>query len=201
MDIPQWYLLNMLFTMTVFAFLFFVQTVMGQNIIAGVVGFISMWVPWFLISAFSEYLRVFFNLGYNTSLLQKIDRISDYLVWTNLVDPRIEFLHNEPFEHFYFYTKYGLRAAIPAILSTILFLLAYRAYTENPMEKSGEVLIFDFLKPVLTWGFAICLGLLLGIVFGMGYGNNEPVMVAMFLIPGLGIGYLISSRTIRFFEH
>ncbi|MGI6597009.1 MAG: hypothetical protein ACOX2T_04295 [bacterium] len=54
--------------------------------------------------------------------------------------------------------------------------------------------MFPFLEPVLIYGFAVCLGILLALLFGLGYGESSVLVMDAFLIGGFVGGWLVASQ-------
>jgi ABC-type transport system involved in multi-copper enzyme maturation permease subunit len=196
--IPQWVLLHFLFYLSVFSFLLFVQTVMGQNLAAGVVGVISMMVPWYLLSVIPYYLQVHFNWSYREPVIQTMSSLSGYVFWFELIDARYDWAsHIIPY---YFYSNFWGKVILMLALIAIFYLLAEKAFRRNALEKNGQLLMFGFLEPVLIWGFALCLGLLFGLFFGRGYSDGSIMAVDVFLVGGTILGYWLAKKTVLFYQ-
>lgn len=199
MVIPQWALLAFFFVLTFYTFLFFVQTVMGHNVIAGVVGAICTMVPFFILESGTRLSREIFSLDYGNSFLTFMGNISRYTFWPMLIAGRVDYAGPNWEHHYYFYPHYGFRIGIMFLAIVALYFLAQLAYANNPLERNGHLLMFGFLEPVLIWGFALCLGLLGAEFFGLG-NSVGPGLTVFILTLGFIIGFWSARKTVNHYE-
>ncbi|MCM1106199.1 MAG: hypothetical protein NC355_04565 [Blautia sp.] len=45
-----------------------------------------------------------------------------------------------------------------AIAAVLIYLLAYYCYKKRELERTGDLLVFNWIKPVFRWGAGICTG-------------------------------------------
>lgn len=192
-NIPAWATMNLLLGLTIYNFLFFVQTLMGHNTFAGVIGGICTVIPWFILMAVPWTIRAFFITNHH--ILQAMENLAPKtLIWGVLNYGRI---YSSEFGNYYHYPNFILRASLLLLGIAVLYWISERAFMANRVEKNGQLLMFDFLEPVLVWGFAICLGLFLLAVFGLGYGTLASLV---YLILGTALGYFIAYKTVAYYK-
>ena len=61
--------------------------------------------------------------------------------------------------------------------------------------------MFPFLEPVLIYGFAVCLGILLALLFCLGYGESSVLVMDAFLIGGFAGGWWLAKRVVTYYQH
>lgn len=88
--------------------------------------------------------------------------------------------------------------AIPMYLGISALLLAggYLAYKFRPLENAGEIIVFSWLRPVFTFGAALCAGLV-GYFYARHFWqmNSIPVLL-VFGLPGLLAAHMLSRRAL-----
>lgn len=193
--VPQWALLHFLFLSCFYSFMFFVQTVMGQTGTAMVVGAICTVIPWYLLTAVPNVLRELFGLSY----MGMIEQLGEYTVWPRWIEARIEYLPPDWTAYQYIYTHFWLKVLAMIAVTIGFYWLADRAYANNPLEKNGQLLMFRFLEPVLIWGFAICLGVLMAILIGLSYETGR-LGLALCLTAGTALGYWLANRVVIYYQ-
>lgn len=198
--VPQWAALYFLFLVSFYSFMFFVQTVMGHPGMAAVIGVICTMIPWYLLSAIPVILRQLLGLNYgDAALLDGIEHLGEYAVWTRWVRARYEYLPPDWTAYQLVYTNYGLKIIGMVAVIVLFYWLAERAYAKNSLEKNGKLLMFRFLEPVLIWGFAICLGILIVFLFGLGFSSGS-LGVAFYLALGTAIGYWLAKKAVLYYQ-
>lgn len=198
--VPQWTLINLVVLLTLYSFLFFVQTLMGQNIVAGIIGFICTMIPWYLISASYFVLGEILGLGRDNAFFNKMMEFGGYTIWFQWADATWVSDSTLGWEKYYYtYSQYGLKIGLMLLGIAGLYVLSQRYFARNPLEKNGQLLMFRSLEPVLIWGFAICLGFLGVTLFGMGYGSGRLLM-SIYLAIGIVIGYFIARTTVSYYQ-
>ena len=196
--IPICTALHLTFTVAIFSFLLFVQCVMGHAVAAAVVGPIASLVPMFVVTGLQEIICYFWQLSYDNKLLQWFDRLGNALTWPYLVE--IAYALNAAGIHYPFYDNLPRRFFILITITVIFTLLGCRAYRESAVEKSGQLLMFPFLEPVLIYGFALCLSLLLVLFFGISYSHDNKLIANVLLFVGFGGGWLIARQVVAYFR-
>ncbi|MCY6355258.1 ABC-2 transporter permease [Clostridium sp. ZS2-4] len=201
----KWSLLHMLMYMSIFTILFFIQSVMGQNIAGSIVGAIIIVVPFFILTMISELIRVYAGLSWKDKIIRDIDAVANNL---NLYDfSRTEWIQVGNYkireelgcyaDHYCIYNNYNLKIIALLIIMCIFFALSVYAYKRNAFEKNGNLILFSALESVFKWGVAICLGLLLCGVFGIGYADNDKIVTGIFLVIGTALGYFTANKAIK----
>lgn len=193
--LPQWALLYFLFLSCFYGFMFFVQTVMGQSGTATVIGAICTVIPWYLLTGIPRLLRELLGLSY----MGVIEELGWYTVWPRWIEARMEYLPPDWTAYHYIYTHFGLKVLTMAAVIVVFYWLAERAYAHNPLERNGQLLMFRFLEPVLVWGFAICSGMLIAIILGLGYSFGR-LGVALCLAAGTAFGYWMARRVVLYYQ-
>lgn len=198
--ILSWTILYLAYGLAAFSFLVFVQSLMGQSLVAAVVGPIASMVPWFFFSGVQSLIRAQFRLPYteNSAVLNWFDRAADAVVWPNLLSPQF---HTQP-NGVYYVTYQNLPGRILIFLAIIVICvwLSRIAYRQNAIEKNGQLLMFDFLEPFLVYGFAVCFGMLSGLVFGLGFSEGGVLVMDVFLIGGFLSGLLLAKRVVGYYR-
>lgn len=197
--IVQWVLLGYLFLLAFYSFLFFVQTVMGHHLLASIVGAICTLVPWYLVSGIPIFLNNIFDLSATHPIIQIMHMAQRYTWWPDLMKGSIEYLPPDWNTYYCFYTHYGLRVALLLFLTAVFCILAQRAFVKNSFERNGQLLMFQFLEPVLIWGFAVCFGLLIVLFFGLGF-NSGALILSIYLAVGTAVGYWIAKKTVHYYQ-
>lgn len=197
--IPTWTVLFLAFTLALFSFLLFVQCAMGHSLAAAVVGPIASVVPMFFFAGFNDIVRYQFNLSYDNAVIIFLDRLMGAVAWPELLSQ--VYVQSPSGIHYPVYENILAKALIFLAIAAVTFLLGRIAYKRNAVEKSGELLMFPFLEPVLIYGFAICLGILLALLFGLGYGENSVLVMDAFLIGGFVGGWFLAKRVVAYYQH
>ncbi|MEW6080913.1 MAG: ABC transporter permease [Bacillota bacterium] len=74
--------------------------------------------------------------------------------------------------------------------SVLMLLLTLRVFEANPMEKNGEVLVIEAVKPLFRIGVPLCFTLFFG-----GFGHNALEIATAYVV-GAIVGGLITHYTI-----
>ncbi len=195
-SIPLWTLLNLAMALTVFSFLFMVQTLMGNNTFGGIVGAICIVTPWYILMSGAQTLGKFLN-GYQSPVVQAMEKLASRTIIWQVLEPGITSgsLMATPVRYYYYYPDFALRLGILLAMIGLFFWVSLKAYQANPLEKNGELLMFSFLEPVLIWGFAICLGLFFPNIFGWRYETNNLIFTA-YITLGTALGYFIARGAV-----
>ncbi|MCM1282660.1 MAG: hypothetical protein NC180_03415 [Muribaculaceae bacterium] len=78
-----------------------------------------------------------------------------------------------------------------AFAAVLIYLLAYYCYKKREMERTGDLLVFDWVKPVFRWGVGICTGFFGGALLMNILKDFIPDAPAgIWLVFVLGIGAL-----------
>ncbi|MCX7923989.1 MAG: ABC transporter permease [Clostridia bacterium] len=190
----QWVAINMFLFMAYYSGLMLTQALMGNSIVAGVVGPIVFAVPFVVLDMLREFISANFGLKYNHWFIENMYRVGRVLTIYFLPDPEYVQPQTQSDYGSYVYNDFMLKIFILAILALVFCLIGSRAFINNRVENTGNVLMFKQLLPVLKWGVAICLGLLLGVLFRGNYEEPNVVLMDCLLIGGILVGYLGTKK-------
>lgn len=203
--VMKWSLLYMLMYMAIFTILFFIQTLMGQNIAGSIVGTIIILAPWFILSMISSLIQVYAGLSWEDKIIKDIDTMAENLnlydfsrtEWIEVGNDKIPEELSHYSSHYFTYNNYDFKIIALIIIIAIFFALSIYVYKRNAFEKNGNLILFSRLEPVFKWGVAVCSGFLLSGVFGMGYGDNNKIVIDIFLVIGVALGYFTANKAIK----
>ena len=154
-------------------------------------------VPMFVVTGLQEIIWLLLATSYDNNLLQWFDRLGNALLGLTLLEI---YALNVAGIHYLFYDTTP-RFFILITITVVSTLLGRRAYGENAVEKAGQLLMFPFLEPLLIYGFALCLSLLLPLFFGIGYGHDNNLITYVLLVVGFGGGWFLARRAVAHFRH
>lgn len=195
-----WLGIMWLIMLAVYSFLMLVQTLMGQNIIAGVVGAITFLVPWFLALAIPVNVQILLNKYWTNGVQESVEffffanpkRTIEEIQLTSqsLSNKRGYYIH-------YTYENLGLNIAILVGIIILSLLLAYNFTQSNDVEKNGDIVMYPWVGKVLIAGVTICALLLLPIIVTVFTQIENKILTLGSMIVGAFLGYLISSKSIE----
>ena len=188
--IPIWISINLFVYLTVYSFLFLVQTLMGQSTYSGIVGVICLFIPWYLLAGTTFIMESILRIPY----MSIVDGLAYYsLIWV-LLYPKVAdgATIGIPINHYY-YPHLAIKLVTLLVLVIGFYWIAERAFLANRVEKNGHLLMFSYLESVFIWGFAFCLGLLVPGIFGLG---KEPFTTLLFLALGMVVGYFLAKGAV-----
>lgn len=201
-DTFKWFFMDTFQYICIFTFIMLVQAVMGNIIVSGMVGGIILGVPAFISTVVQ---RLVIRYQYNQSINVILEKISG---WINIYSYNVvkqKSFHPDPaaninqdyYQNFY-YINYKSKLLIFIILTCLFLYLTYVAYKKRNLEYNLRLIVFENLKPVFIWSFAICLGLLIGYIFGNDDGlkglREFGLITSTFTI----IGYFIAKLLVRY---
>lgn len=197
-DILKWFFIDTFQYICIFTFMMLAQAVMGNSIVASIVGGIILIVPAFITQVVQDaFTRGREVTEYTPMIFDKIYRWSNIYIY-NLADQ--EWVNTEPdsgkemYRTFY-YTNYKLKLLILFILTCLFLYLAYVACKRRNLEYNLRLVAFKNLRPVFSWGFAVCFGLFAGITFETDL-SIFFILVTTFTIAG----YFISKLLLNVFS-
>ena len=188
-----------------YSFLMMVQTLIGQNIVASVVGGIVMLVPLFLGYAIPANLFLLSLTGrYFPESVAKWAQLfllglpdmrligSVYLLDTD------NFINNHS-RNYWVYNYQDFPLYIGILISGIVVStsLAYYFMQHNDVEKNGEIAFYSWVEKLLVVGVTVCSILLLPILLVTFTRIESPVVTAITMIIGGVLGYIISTKSIE----
>jgi ABC-type transport system involved in multi-copper enzyme maturation permease subunit len=192
-DIVRWFFMDTFQYMFIFTFIMLAQGVMGNSIVSGILGGIIIEVP----CAITAIVQQMF---FNTSSIF-LGKIQD---WLNIYEynvPSQMWFNTEPnsgkdmYRTFY-YDNFGLKLLIFLILTSLFLYLAYVSYKKRNLEYNLRIIAFKNLEPVFILGFAVCLGLLVGVILGSQSITTFGIYAASFAVAG----YFIARQLLKVFS-
>ena len=188
-----------------YSFLMMVQTLMGQNIVASIVGGIILLVPIFLGYAIPENLELL-SIG-NIDFPERVFRWGqmfflgnpqDELIGRVSVIDRYNFMSRTSFGYWtYNYQGFPAYMAILVIGIIITFLLGFYFVQNNDVEKNGEIALYPWVGKLLVIGVTVCSLLLFPIIIVIFTQIESLVLTVIAMIVGGVLGYFISSKSIE----
>ncbi|WP_027625069.1 hypothetical protein [Clostridium lundense] len=126
-----------------FSFIFFIETIMGQNIAAAGVGSLILIAPFGCLSIISEFIMIHIqnSITYNR-LLGKINNISQNIILYTISKPIIKFDElvigdNHIQQHYFVYSNYSLKILALICIIGVTYLLSIYCYNKNQFEMNG----------------------------------------------------------------
>ena len=187
-------ILNFLSYSTILSFLILIQSISGKKIAGGILGAILMFVPIGLLSLISFFVAMHLNkfevlINVNSNLVEKVAAYSLVPLYNQLgLFPGIGYLS---------------RVIVLICLICIFIALTYYSYKKNHFERTGNVLMFSFLEPILKMGVAVCSALMgFGIIYNIGrelmykWNMQEGSILVM-----ADVGLLVTGILVYFLTH
>ncbi len=88
-----------------------------------------------------------------------------------------------------------------AVAAIAIYLLAFYCYRKRKMECTGDLLTVGWMKPLLRWGFGICMGYLAGVMaanFLQAFFVGVPIRLLFVLVLLFGsIGFFVAEMFIE----
>lgn len=190
-----------LIMMAVYSFLMLVQTLMGQNIIAGIIGAIIYMVPWFLIYAVPANIYLINGRWFLNNVWDSVQFFFQGTPKTN-IEPVIDLGKQTLFREWnhvraYGYHNLGLNLGILIVVIIISTILAYRFILDNDVEKNGDIVMYPWFGKILIAGISLCSALLLPLIVAIFTSVENSILTIALMITGGIIGYVISKRSIE----
>jgi ABC-type transport system involved in multi-copper enzyme maturation permease subunit len=196
-DIVKWFCMDAFQYICIFTFIILAQAVMGNSIVAGIVGGVILMVPAFIVIVIQDvFMRGRELTEYTYKVFDKLYSWLNIYVY-NLPQQNINWLNTESnssndFYRVYYYTNYKSKLLILFILTCLFLYLAYVAYKNRNLEYNLRLIVFKNLEPMFSGGFAICLGLFAGFSFETNI-SIFFILVTTFTI----LGYFISKLLLK----
>ena len=183
-----------------YSFLMLIQTLMGQNIIAGIIGAIIYMVPWFLGFAIPINRDLIFKTSWDSNIFESIQFFFLGNPSRNMTQIKTgaqslggSWSHYELYE----YRQLGVNALILIGIIIISTRLAYYFIQTNDVEKNGELIMYPWVGKVLIAGVTVCAILLLPIILVIFTQIDNQIVALISMAVGGVLGYMISSRSIE----
>lgn len=205
LDIVKWLFMDMTFYCSIFTFIMFVQTVMGNSIVSSIVGAIILLVPIFVISIIREIVYQSTKVQYDDHIMIVFNKLEAWLNPYNYNSTQqqwynIEHNNNKDMYRTFYYNNYELKLLILIVLTGLFLYLAYAFYKKRDLEYNLRLLAFNNLESVFIFGFSICVGLLLGATLGFGSSNDNLKLFWIWAIIGTIAGYFVSKILVKIFS-
>ncbi|MBU3200446.1 ABC transporter permease [Clostridium estertheticum] len=196
-DIVRWFFMDAFQYICIFTFMMLVQAVIGNIIVSGMIGGLILVVPTFILRLVQELvIRYYQYNGYITISLEKISG------WINIYSYNVpkqksfypspaENINQDYYQNFY-YSNYKSKLLVFFLLTCLFLYLANLAYKKRNIEYNLRLIVFKNLEPVFIVGFAICLGLLAGVIESQSL-REFGIYFVIFTI----IGYFISKLLLK----
>lgn len=199
-----WLGIGWLIMVAAYSFLMLIQTLMGQNIIAGVVGAIIYLVPWFLIYAVPAVMLLILGKSPRVWIYIPIKHafrlffLASPMAGLNNVATNNRSFYGDPWQYYrtYMYPHLALYIGILIILAVLSTVLAYYFVQGNDVEKNGELIMYRWFGKILTAGVSVCALLLLPIIVSIFTGVQSIVLTWVLMAIGGILGYVISHKSI-----
>ena len=201
-NVLLWICLVWLIMISLYSFSMFIQTIMGQNIIAGVIGGIIYLVPWFLA----------FAIPTNIALLTKkivVFRVSNIRNLMNtfllgaphkgeVYNTQLSIYFDNQYSSYYFGYEYShifVGIMVLIAITIISSLLAYYFMQKGEAEKIGDIVMFPVFQKTLLLGVTICSGLLLPVIIVVFTQIDNNIIALVSMIIGGILGYFITRKS------
>jgi len=199
-----WLVVVWLILLSTYSFLMMIQTLMGQSIVASIVGGIVLLVPLFLSYAIPTNLNLLFggDARYPENMVKWIGIFlfgSPEYKWigqVSVLDQYNFMAHHTRGLHGYSYQWVPVYMTVLVVGIIITVLLGTYFIQHNDVEKNGEIVLYSWVGKLLVIGVTICTLLLLPIVIVLFTGIENWILTLVTMIIGGIIGYFISKKTI-----
>lgn len=188
-----------------YSFLMMVQTLMGQSIVASIVGGIVLLVPLFLSYAIPTNLNLLFgrdarypeNIGKWIQLFLFGRPEYKWIGQIYVLDQYDFMAYHTRGLNGYSYQWIPLYMAILVVGIIITVLLGSYFIQHNDVEKNGEIVLYPWVGKILVIGVTIYAFLLLPIVIVIFTGIENWILTLVTMVIGGIMGYFISKKTIE----
>ncbi|MBU3128755.1 ABC transporter permease subunit [Clostridium tagluense] len=193
-DIVKWLFMDTFQYICIFTFMLLAQSVMGNSIVAGIVGAIIPILPYFIIRLVRILITT--HYGFIQYIVMICNKIED---WLNIYSYNLTYQNwsiTETNTSWFSYTNYKLKLLILFILTCLFLYLSYVSYKKRNLEYNLRLIVFKNLNPIFICCVSVCSGLLAGYTLGSERLSSFTIWAATFTI----IGYFISKVLLKFFS-
>lgn len=200
-----WLVFLWLIMLATYSVLMMIQTLIGQNIVASIIGGIIILVPLFLVYAIPVNLWLLSTLDFRYSE-KLVKRVLIFLYGT----PEFKLIGNVSgvnmynlFDSYtniyggYTYQWFPLYMAILVLGIMISTLLGSYFAAHYDVEKNGEIALYPWVGKLLVIGITLCSLLLFPMMFTMFTGIENPITTLISMVIGAVLGYFISRKSIE----
>ncbi|MBU3184768.1 ABC transporter permease subunit [Clostridium estertheticum] len=199
-DIVKWVFMDTFQYICIFTFIMLMQAVMGNSIVAGMIGGIILVVPTLISMVVRELVMIYYRDSQSISII--LDKIC---YWINIYSYNVakqksfypnpaENINQDYYQNFY-YSNYNLKLLVLLMLTCLFLFLAYVAYKKRNIEYNLRLIAFKNLEPVFIGGVAICSGIL--VIAIKGIGNQRLSVFGIYFVIFTIIGYFISKLLLK----
>ncbi|MBU3160036.1 ABC transporter permease subunit [Clostridium frigoris] len=184
-DIVKWFFMDTFQYISIFTFMMFAQSIMGNCIVSSIVGGVVLVVPLFLNSLALKYQAIQSTRLFSSKVTKWLCIYMYNITQQNWVNTESN-SGKEMYRTFY-YTNYKSKLLIFFVLTCLFLYLAYVSYKKRNLEYNLRLIVFKNLEPVFIIIISICLGILGGSIFAGESINSFGIWFVVFTI----IGYFI----------
>ncbi|MCB2360028.1 ABC transporter permease subunit [Clostridium estertheticum] len=199
-DIVKWFFMDTFQYICIFTFIMLIQAVMGNSIVSGMVGGIILGVPTFISMVVQELVIIHYRDNQSISII--LDKI---YYWVNIYSYNVakqksfypnpaENINQDYYQNFY-YSNYKSKLLVLFLLTCLFLFLANLAYKKRNIEYNLRLIAFKNLEPVFIGGVAICSGIL--VIAIKGIGNQRLSEFGIYFVIFTIIGYFISKLLLK----
>lgn len=181
-SVLRWALYAVALSLALFAFASFVGMFVGNPAAQLVFTYVLHFLP---LAAFAAFMALgqMFLLGFSSDM--------DVPNWIMEL-PMMTIAHD-------FTDPCGYYILLYFILAVVLFAAALAAYKKRPLEQAGDVVVFEWVKPVFKYGVSICLAVA-GFLYIAAISNmdTQENFIGNTLIAALwgGLGFCIAQMLV-----
>ncbi|MRN51517.1 DUF6449 domain-containing protein [Paenibacillus monticola] len=179
-DIWSWCLMVSLLTIFLFCFSVFVGICTGQSIVQGIITYILLLLPAFLILLMNSHLSVYL---YGYPYVYNVN--SNAEIWSPLM--HIMNIAANPFS--------VKEVWIYGALSVVFIIMSFLLYRKRHVEKAGQAIAFTAFNPLFKAGVMFCAMLICGTYFTSGKQQLGWVIGGYAI--GALIGYVVAEMILR----
>ncbi len=189
-SVLRWAVYAIMLSLSIFAFATFVGMFVGNPAAQFVFTYILHFLPLAVFAGIMALSQMFLY-GFSTDM--------DIPNWI-LELPMMTVVHD-------FTDPCGYYILLYFILAVVFFALALLAYKKRPLEQAGDVVVFDWVKPVFKYGVSLCFAvagfLYIAAISNMETNDNligNTLLGALWGGVGFCIAHMLVAKTWRIFS-
>ncbi len=188
-SVLRWSMYAFTLSLVLFAFASFVGMFVGNAAAQFVFTYILHFLPLAVFAAYMALCQMFL-FGFNSEF--------DIPRWIMEL-PMMTVMHE-------FTKPCGYYILFFAVLSVVFLTLALYAYKKRPLEQAGDVVVFDWVKPVFKYGVSACFAVA-GFLYVVGVSGMQTqdnlvvntLLAAVWAAVGFVIAQMLISKSWRIF--
>lgn len=194
----QWFIINILTFTAIFSFIFFIQTIMGQNITASIIGALVLGIPGgCIVMSIDFILSHYKNPIYPKDIPYILEKVMIYFM--SFPDYSVQKL-GEYTTRVSYYKNFQIKILILIVTCIVTYALSIYFFKRNSLEKTGFLIMFKPFEYILKFIVAIFLGLLMALIFGQSYAEDTLVVMYVSLILGFLASYFVTDKCIKYYS-